>query len=143
MYIHNTYIHLHTCMCINAKFAYQSAYSHTYVWLYAHTHAYMHTCTHAYSHTYVCTYAHTFDALLGRRRADRQPDVSLFSAEDFLSSFNDKINGIRLETAGADPTVYPATDCRLCAMVPVTGTEFRRIILSLAAKSCELDPLPT
>ena len=47
-----------------------------------------------------------FDALLGRRRVDRQPDVSLFSAEDFLSSFNDKINGIRLETAGADPPVY-------------------------------------
>src|SRR6218665_3067150 len=85
----------------------------------------------------------TFDALLGRRRADRQPDVSLFSAEDFLSSFNDKINGIRLETAGADPPVYPATDCRLSAMVPVTGTELRRIILSSAAKSCELDPLPT
>src|SRR6218665_1157051 len=85
----------------------------------------------------------TFDALLGRRRADRQPDVSLFSAEDFFSSFNDKINSIRLETAGADPPVYPATDCRLSAMVPVTGTELRRIILSSAAKSCELDPLPT
>src|SRR6218665_1622174 len=65
----------------------------------------------------------TFDALLGRRRADRQPDVSLFLAEDFLSSFTDKINGIRLETAGAYPPVYPATDCRLSAMVPVTGTE--------------------
>src|SRR6218665_1590521 len=54
-----------------------------------------------------------------------------------------QINGIRLETAGADPPVYPATDCRLSAMVPVTGTELRRIILSSAAKSCELDPLPT
>src|SRR6218665_2225042 len=85
----------------------------------------------------------TFDALLGRRQADRQPDVSLFSAEDFLSSFNDKINGIRLETAGADPPVCPATDCRLSAMVPVTGTELRRINLSSAVKSFELDPLPT
>src|SRR6218665_2658694 len=28
-------------------------------------------------------------------------------------------------------------------MVPVTGTELRRIILSSAAKSCELDSLPT
>src|SRR6218665_3013209 len=28
-------------------------------------------------------------------------------------------------------------------MVPVTGTELRRIILSSAAKSCEFDPLPT
>src|SRR6218665_2463590 len=28
-------------------------------------------------------------------------------------------------------------------MVPVTGTELRRIILAWAAKSCELDPLPT
>src|SRR6218665_1108577 len=85
----------------------------------------------------------TFDALLGGRRGDRQPDVSLFSAEDFLSLFNDKINGIRLETASADPPVNPFTDCRLSAMVPVIGTELRRIILLSETKSCELDPLPT
>src|SRR6218665_291130 len=74
----------------------------------------------------------TFDALLGRRRADRQPDVSLFSAEDFLSSFNDKINGIRLETAGADPPVYPATDCRL----------FQSPVLNFVASSSRRRPNP-
>src|SRR6218665_2435257 len=64
----------------------------------------------------------------------------IFSCIENISCY---ISGSQpLETAGADPPVYPDTDCCLSAMVPVTGTELRRIILSSAAKSCELNPLP-
>src|SRR6218665_1999307 len=65
-----------------------------------------------------------------------------FTAEDYLGSFQAKVQTIRDDTAGSPPT-FPSTTCSLSAVTAITPAELRHIIIAAAPKSCELDPLPT
>src|SRR6218665_2599454 len=85
----------------------------------------------------------TFNALLGRGRADRSSNPPSFTAEDYLASFQAKVQTIRDDTAGSPPPTFPSTTCILSAVTAITPAELRRIIIAAAPKSCELDPLPT
>src|SRR6218665_1153668 len=85
----------------------------------------------------------TFNALLGRGRADRSSNPPSFTAEDYLASFQAKVQAIRDDTAGSPPPTFPSTTCILSAVAAIAPAELRRIIIAAAPKSCELDPLPT
>src|SRR6218665_2905215 len=65
-----------------------------------------------------------------------------FTAEDYLGSFQAKVQTIGDDTAGSPPT-FPSMTCILSAVTAITPAELRRIIIAAALKSCELDPLPT
>src|SRR6218665_2088092 len=74
---------------------------------------------------------------------DRSSNPPSFTAEDYLASFQAKVQTIRDDTADSPPPPFPSTTCILSAVTAITPAELRRIIIAAAPKSCELDPLPT
>src|SRR6218665_3007085 len=66
-----------------------------------------------------------------------------FTAENYLASFQAKVQTIRDDTAGSPPPTFPSTTCSLSAVTAIPPAELRHIIIAAAPKSCELDPLPT
>ena len=86
----------------------------------------------------------SFNRLLGRQKGGGQSkSPPSFTAETFLKRFTAKISSIRDATANCSPPEFSATECRLSDLCEVSSADLRRLILSSAAKSCELDPAPT
>src|SRR6218665_69488 len=85
----------------------------------------------------------TFNALLGRVRADRSSNPTFLTAENYVASFQAKVQTIRDDTAGSPPPTFPSKTCILSAVMAITPAELRHIIIAAAPKSCELEPLPT
>src|SRR6218665_3312435 len=86
----------------------------------------------------------TFNDLLGCRSGSLgQQTPSPFSADAFLEKLAAKVSSIREATSAAPPPDYPPTSHRLSTLREVTNAELRMLIVTLAPKTCELDPVPT
>jgi hypothetical protein len=85
----------------------------------------------------------TFNDLLGRARPGGNTTTPLFSPDAFLDVFTNKVNTVRDATADCSPPIFPPVSCELSSLDPVSAQELRRIIVTSAPKTCELDPLPT
>ena len=70
-------------------------------------------------------------------------NCSTFSASDFLSFLEQKVETIRSDTAGSAPPVFMPTDCSFTSFTPCSQQFVRNLIGSAPSKSCELDPAPT
>ena len=70
------------------------------------------------------------------------PDVA---ASELHHCFDDKVDGVRSATAGADPPTYaPApVGCELRVFTPVTQADVIALVRSLPDKQCSSDLLPT
>ena len=65
-----------------------------------------------------------------------------FTADEFLRSFQSKLETLRSSTANAPPPTFSITHSSFDAFRPVTEMELRQVIASSKLTSCELDPLP-
>ena len=88
-----------------------------------------------------CRLWRSFDELLGRRRSPA-PDID---ATDIHRYLNDKVAGIRADTAGADPPSFThcPTDCAFLVLNPITPADVVALVHSLPDKQCLSDPMPT
>ena len=68
---------------------------------------------------------------------------STFSAAEFLTFLEQKVETIRSDTAGSAPPIFTPTDCSFTSFTPCTQQFVRNLIGSAPSKSCELDPAPT
>ena len=68
---------------------------------------------------------------------------STFSAAEFLTFLEQKVETIRSDTAGSAPPIFTPTDCSFSSFTPCTQQFVRNLIGSAPSKSCELDPAPT
>ena len=75
--------------------------------------------------------------------AKQQSSLPPFSASDFLTFLEKKVDAVRSATVGAPPPVFSHTDCRLNSFKVCTPEVIERTIKASPAKCCELDPAPT
>jgi len=74
----------------------------------------------------------------------RQHDTCKLSAADFASFFRSKVANIRTATASVKPPVIdPRQAPPLSQFQPATVEEITRLINTMLAESCSLDPIPT
>ena len=66
-----------------------------------------------------------------------------FSASDFHSFLDQKVNDVRTSTAGAPPPDYTPTTSRFGSFATCSLETVERIIRGSPSKSCQLDPIPT
>ena len=65
-------------------------------------------------------------------------NFSTFSASDFLSFLEQKVETIRSDTAGSAPPVFSPTDCSFTSFTPCSQQFVRNLIGSAPSKSCEV-----
>ena len=80
--------------------------------------------------------------ILGER-AKQTATHSTFSAAEFPTFLEQKVETIRSDTAGLAPPIFIPTDCSFSSFTPCTQQFVRNLIGSAPSKSCELDPAPT
>ena len=66
-----------------------------------------------------------------------------FTATDFLSFANQKVDTVRAATAGSRPPEFTHTECVLGSFEECSRQTVEKIIRNSASKSCDLDPAPT
>jgi hypothetical protein len=70
------------------------------------------------------------------------PDI--YSADAFLSFFDNKVKPVRISNDGRPPAdVRLSTGAQLSGLQTCTEDDVRRIIIESPTKSCTLDPIPT
>jgi len=85
----------------------------------------------------------TIKSVLGSS-SSRQQQKHVFTANDFLQFFNEKVEGVRRSTGNVPvqsslpPAVAELTEFELCSQ-----DEIMRVISGSKSKSCGLDPVPT
>ena len=73
-----------------------------------------------------------------------QSTTDKLNADDFAKSFTDKVANIRASTAAAAaPVIVPREVLPLTEFEPATVSEITKLLSTLPAKSCLLDPIPT
>ena len=75
--------------------------------------------------------------------ANQSSNLSSFSASDFLTFLEQKVESVRTDTAGSAPPVFTPTTCSFNTFTSCSQEMVRKVIGSSAAKSCDLDPAPT
>lgn len=80
--------------------------------------------------------------MLGKS-SKQQTTLPKFSASDFLSFLESKVEAVRSSTSGAPPPAFTSTDCHLGSFELCSQIVVERTIKSSPGKCCELDPAPT
>jgi hypothetical protein len=80
--------------------------------------------------------------ILGKT-SSRSAVNTTFSATDFLSFMEKKVETVRLATAGAPPPEFTRTESSFESFEVCTPTTVERVIRASASKTCELDPAPS
>ena len=80
--------------------------------------------------------------ILGRKSS--QSNVAPpFTASDFHSFLDQKVNDVRTSTAGAPPPDYTPTTSKFGSFAICSLETVEQIIRGSPSKSCQLDPIPT
>ena len=82
------------------------------------------------------------DALMGRGRAPVSDDID---AKTLHKYFEDKVDGVRLATADAQPPTFTCAPagCILRSFRPLAGDDIAKAVRMLPDKQCTSDPMPT
>ena len=80
-----------------------------------------------------------------RQKKDKPPNSEELTAEAFSNASAEKLAGVRSSTASAAPPVFDTPPCTSSfdQFEIIDPSTIRRLISNAAAKSCELDPVPS
>ena len=83
--------------------------------------------------------------ILGRERdINKSQPPLIHTADGFQKFFKDKVESVRMATAGHSPPIVPCNATSSLAELQVcTEDDVRRVIMGSPTKSCSLDPIPT